>query len=616
MSFGPRRQYFIGRYDSLLGSKKESFGKYFCASAKKCLTMHKIADRTDKKHAPHKQMREHNRLRVLTLIASTLLLSALSAHSEEKRVVLIRACMPDAPFTLSEAQTDSILRRTALYFNSQLADEGFTITFELGPLVQMSGVYDAKKPAYAVREACIAADKAVDFRNYKELVAVLFSGESFWGQQHSLAEEGIELVLDRTKIDEYIAIGENTADAPFSTGVLCHEYAHHLGLQDMYDTDNDGSGGLSKGLWGSISLMDKGNGNDFWRSPVGLGALDFHLLGYGQCDTLTTGGWTLSPFNDSHHYLILPCDNAGEYFLFEARRPKAHDSLIGGEGLLVYHIDRSERKAGYSDYYKLTLNAIQRWERNEVNARPDRQCASILEATPDAKDVKEVFFPYNGAATLCSDGDPAFRDWSGNPMPLALRNITLNADGSVSFSAIKPLTEGKSAVFQDRALMNWEMDGSLVAETDSCILTLTCRGEAIRLKCMPDAQGHIHASVEGLTPGTTYTTRLKLHARNAAYSIKGSISTMRADQRNSTPFIFFTSAVRNKNGTFIKGSKCPLYVYNSSDAERVEWYFNGDEADTDENGFFTIDREGELRAALRYADGSSDMIVKEIIFEK
>lgn len=561
-------------------------------------------------------MREHNRLRVLTLIASTLLLSTLSAHSEEKRVVLIRAQMPDVPFTLSEAQTDSILRQTALYFNSQLADEEVTITFDLGPLVQLSGTYDAKKPALAVKEACVAADKTVDFRNYKELVAVMFSGESFWGQQHSLAEEGIELILDCTKIDEYIAIGENTAYAPFSTGVLCHEYAHHLGLQDMYDTDNDGSGGTSKGLWGSISLMDKGNENNLWRNPVGLGALDFHLLGYGQCDTLTTGDWTLSPFSDSHYYLILPCNNAGEYFILEARSPKAYDCHIGGEGLLVYHIDRSERKAGYSDYYNLTLNAIQRWERNEVNARPDRQCARILEATPDAQDVKEVFFPYNGAVTLCSDGDPAFRDWSGNPMPLALRNITLDADGSVSFSAIRPLSEGKNAVFQDMALMNWELDESLIAETDSCILTLSCRSETIRLKCMPDAQGHIHASVGDLTPGTTYTTRLKIHTRNAAYSAKGSINTMRADQRNSTPFIFFTSEVRNKNGTFIKGSKYPLYVYNSSAAERVEWYFNGDKAGTDENGFFTIDSEGELRAVLHYADGSSDMIVKEIVFEK
>lgn len=559
-------------------------------------------------------MRQHNRKRVLTLIASTLLLSAPLVHSEEKRVVLIRAQMPDTPFIISEAQTDSILHRAALYFNSQLTD--FNLTFELGPLVQMSGAYNAKNPAYAVKEACMAADKSVDFRRSRELVAVLFSGGSFWGQQHSLVEEGIELVLDRTKIDRYIAIGENTEDAPFSTGILCHEYAHHLGLQDMYDTDGDGSGGTSKGLWDSISLMDKGNRNDSWGNPIGLGALDFHLLGYGHCDTLVTGDWTLNPFNDSHRYLILPCDNPGEYFLFEARSPKGHDSLIGGEGLLIYHIDRSERKAGYSDYYKLTLNAIQRWERNEVNTRPDRQCARILEATPCAQEVKEVFFPYNGVNILCSDGEPAFRDWSGKPMPLALHNITLNADGSVSFSAIKPLTEGKNAVFQDRALLNWEMDDSIVDETDSCTLTLSSRNETLRLNCTPDSQGHIHASVENLTPGTTYTTCLKVHTPNAAYSINGSISTMRSDQRNSTPFIFFTSAVRNKNGTFIKGSRCPLYVYNSSNAEKVEWYFNGDEANTDENGFFAIDREGELRAVLHYSDGSSDVIVKEIVFKK
>lgn len=561
-------------------------------------------------------MGKHNKLRVLTLITSTLLLSAPLVHSEEKRVLLIRAQMPDTPFTLSETQVDSILRQTSLYFNSQLADEEPALTFELGPLVQLSGTYDAKSTTLAVREACMAADKTVNFRDYKELVAILFSGDSFWAQEHSLSEESIDLILDRTRINNYIAIGESTPGAPFSTGILCHEYAHHLGLQDLYDTDNDGSGGTSKGLWGCISLMDKGNGNNLWRNPTGLGALDFNLLGYGHCDTLSTGEWTLSPFSDSHHYLILPCDNAGEYFIFEARAPKGYDNQIGGEGLLVYHIDRSNQRAGYSDYYKLTLSALQRWERNEVNARPDRQCARILEATPNAQDVKEVFFPYNGASTLCSDGEPSFRDWSGNPMPIALRNITMNTDGSVSFSVIKPLTEGKNAVFQDRALMNWDMDNSIVAETDSCILTLSCRGESIRLKCMPDAQGHIHINAEGLNPGTVYSTCLKVYASDAAYSINGSISTMRSDQRNSTPFIFFTSAVRNKNGTFIKGSNCPLYVYNSSNAEEVEWFFNGEMVYTDENGFFTIDKEGELRAVLHYSDGSSDMIVKEIVFEK
>lgn len=577
--------------------------------------MHKIADQAAEGSALQR-MGKHNKLRVLTLIASTLLLSAPLVHSEEKRVVLICAQMPDTPFTHSEVQIDSILRQTSLYFNSQLADKEFALTFELGPLVQLSGAYDAKSPALAVKEACIAADKTVNFRDYKELVAVLFSGESFWAQQHSLSEEGIDLILDRTRINNYIVIGEGTSGAPFSTGVLCHEYAHYLGLQDLYDTDNEGSGGTSKGLWGSISLMDKGNENDLWRNPVGLGALDFNLLGYGHCDTLSAGDWTLNPFSDSHRYLILPCDNEGEYFLFEARSPKGYDSQIGGEGLLVYHIDRSSQRAGYSDYYKLTLSALQRWERNEVNARPDRQCARILEATPDAREVKEVFFPHNDAATLSSDGEPAFKDWSGKPMPLALRNIALNADGSVSFSAIKPLTEGRNAVFQDRALMNWEMDESLVAETDSCILTFSCRIETIRLKCMPDSQGHIHVSAEGLTPGTAYSTCLKVYTPDAAYSINGNIITMRSDQRNSTPFIFFTSAVRNKNGTFIEGSKCPLYVYNSSAAEEVEWYFNGEEAATDENGFFSIDKEGELRAVLHYSDGSSDVIVKEIVFEK
>ena len=84
------------------------------------------------------------------------------------------------------------------------------------------------------------------------------------------------------------------------------------------------------------------------------------------------------------------------------------------------------------------------------------------------------------------------------------------------------------------------------------------------------------------------------------------------DNRNTIPFIYFAGGVRNKDGTFEKGARFPLYVHNATEAEEIKWYFGDRPAVTDAEGYFTVSVSGTLRAEVTGADGSTDVIVKEL----
>ena len=549
-----------------------------------------------------------------------LLLSLTLMAREERRVLFLRAEMGGVQFTAGEEYLDSILNESARYFNGQL-DSNIIVSFDLGPVVSLTGTYTNETAHLGVMEACRLA-KTVNFPDYDcdgngsvDCIAVIFSGSPIWPQHHRLRSKNISLKIGQVAIDEYAALSEILYEKPLQIGPVCHEFGHALGFKDLYDTDDGGSGGLSECLWGSIALMDKGDHNDSTRTPAGLGAIDFDILGpgFGQRDTLRPGGFTLRPFDRGHEYLYYPTDNPGEYFLFECRAEEGWDSFIGGSGLLAYHIDRSNNRAGNSTYYSITLRAYERWEKNEVNARPGHQCADLLEACPEADTVAAVFFPYGGVRTLTSDGEPAFRAWDGTQARYALRDIRMNPDSSVSFSVIEPIVELRHTAFQSYAILTWQLDDSLLGEIDSCAVKVWSESEEPRVrKVLPGADGVLTVMPDSLRGNTVYSTLLTVYTPEAAYSRSGEFKTMVIDNRNTIPFIYFTGGVRNKDGSFIKGARFPLYVHNATDAEEIRWYFNDCPALTDSDGFFTITTDGTLRAEVTWADGTTDVIVKEL----
>ena len=67
------------------------------------------------------------------------------------------------------------------------------------------------------------------------------------------------------------------------------------------------------------------------------------------------------------------------------------------------------------------------------------------------------------------------------------------------------------------------------------------------------------------------------------------------------------------DGRFKVGSRIPLRAYNVTDAASVHWTFEGKGISIAEDGYFTITSNGVLKAHVTWDDGSTDVLMKEII---
>ena len=76
------------------------------------------------------------------------------------------------------------------------------------------------------------------------------------------------------------------------------------------------------------------------------------------------------------------------------------------------------------------------------------------------------------------------------------------------------------------------------------------------------------------------------------------------------------SVARNSDGTIPSGSRLPLRLTNSSDAELISWTFNGKPVTVDGDMYYKVRESGTLKAHIIWKDGSEEVIMKEIIIGK
>ncbi|MDR0511461.1 MAG: M6 family metalloprotease domain-containing protein [Rikenellaceae bacterium] len=252
-------------------------------------------------------------------------------------------------------------------------------------------------------------------------------------------------VVDGCTLDRYACASELTKyyDAyngevrMTSIGTVCHEFAHTLGLQDMYDTDYTDNG-YSLGL-DVLSLMSGGNYNYDGILPAGLTAFERWQAGWITEVNLATMAGTveLPPLNSStDKAYYLPTDKQGERYFFENRNPNYKwDSKLGGsncKGLIVYHYDRSD------NIVVSGKKASRMWADNEVNCYPLHECMSVLSAKSGGKNGYPTpesavglnpdifFFPNYNATSLGPNTDPQLVSWSWNSLGYKLTNIVRN----------------------------------------------------------------------------------------------------------------------------------------------------------------------------------------------
>ena len=201
-------------------------------------------------------------------------------------------------------------------------------------------------------------------------------------------------------------------------GTTCHEFAHSLGLPDTYDTDY-GENGYNEFTTNNFDLMAGGNYNDQSRRPPYLNALELNMLGWMDApEELVAGNYSLTPVRNYTGY-VTGTQTEGEYFILECRDNYKWDSGIGQYGLLVYHVDQSNRIVvdSYSASY-LWNNT------NAFNRYGGHPCFYLLSPAE-----KEHTYPGQSSTT-----DLILTDWEDSPTGVMLKDIAFDGSKS-SFTA-------------------------------------------------------------------------------------------------------------------------------------------------------------------------------------
>ena len=498
-----------------------------------------------------------------------------------------------------------------------------------------------KNPAQMVRDACEAADASIDFSLYDQNgdgeidnVFVFFAGEDeaegfsedcIWSHAWWVKDgAGIRCSLDGKILNSYACTSElslqsNGRDTDMTgIGTFCHEYSHTLGLPDLYDTDYDNAGGWAAGMWLSTSLMDGGNMNNVNNTPPYYNAIEREILGLAEPILLEKDGtYTLSPIQNNVVYR-LNTDTEGEYYLFECRSNKEWDKYIGGNGMLVYHIDKTDKY-------------LIRWdEKNTVNAFQSHQCADLIEADGRTDEITEdtyytafenisgVFFPYNSVNALTPTSDPGIRFWSGKIGEISITNIQ-KKDGNITFSVTgfskettPPVVMNiKTEAFMDAAIINFESDQEY--EGEATVRWGRTGQEMKETTLLPYTPGKYTLILEDLIPGNkTYSVSINFVIEGISGK-QTEVSFMTTKESTvDWPYIFVGKNKANKDGTFNKGTKIALRTYNTSEAEAINWTFNDSTISPTGNGYYIVQESGTLRAHIYWKDGGQDIIEKKI----
>lgn len=264
-----------------------------------------------------------------------------------------------------------------------------------GKDILLNGLRDDSAPEKALLEACALLDEEVDFSLYDkdqdgivDLCIFYFAGydqaaggstdaiwSHHWSIQDSADQADRDALFDEVKLGAYFCSSEldgNSGTRPNGIGICCHELAHTLGLPDFYDV-NEAENGYAGGLY-EFSLMCRGLYNNEGRTPPYMNALERSLLGWlTDIPEIPEGPVVLGPVQHRQAFRI-PTQTEGEYFLVESRNGTGWDSPMP-EGLLIYHVDQSERLVG-----ELPASALwQDWRKyNSINNFGSHPCFYII----------------------------------------------------------------------------------------------------------------------------------------------------------------------------------------------------------------------------------------------
>lgn len=569
-----------------------------------------------------------------------------------KRCLVLLAEFKDMKMSFARERFENLMNTGESSVKNYLNDQflgRYEFTFDVAPIVTLSQTHQYygknsngkdSRAAEAVAEACrLAAANGTDFSIYDtdndgkvDDILLFYAGKDesegggddcIWSHAWKLSAANINLALNGKVIDSYAATSElslrSSGKYQFKTiGTICHEYSHSLGLADMYDTDYGGSGGEADGLWKSTALMDKGNFNNDGRTPPYYNAIDRDMLGIGQCEELKEGHYVLEPINLNGRFLRMDTANEGEYYLIECRTNTGWDIYTRCKGLAIYHIDKSANLTGYSPVYEKDASAAERWTSNEVNCRPQHQCADMIESLDNANDISQIMWPYGKNNSFTPQSSPSFTLWDGSSSPLSITDI-LQIGDNVSFNVVKSESANpekaidiRRDIYQDTAIIQWKTD--VPGSTSPAFILIGEKGKSETGEMTVNAfePGKYAIRLEGLKPATTYTMKIHYEASGVKGEVVNVQFSTKKIYREGYPFIFLNTVKRNEDGSFPAGSMLPLVLLNANKFKAVEWYMDDRSIIADKNGYFKLTRSCKIKAVILYIDGSKEIIEKSM----
>lgn len=569
-----------------------------------------------------------------------------------KRCLVLLAEFKDVKMSFTQERFENLMNTGESSVKNYLNDQflgRYEFTFDVAPIVTLSQTHQYygknsngkdSRAAEAVAEACrLAAANGTDFSIYDtdndgkvDDILLFYAGKDesegggddcIWSHAWKLGAANIKLTLNGKVIDSYAATSElslrSSGKYQFKTiGTICHEYSHSLGLADMYDTDYGGSGGEADGLWKSTALMDKGNFNNDGRTPPYYNAIDRDMLGIGQCEELKEGHYVLEPINLNGRFLRMDTANEGEYYLIECRTNTGWDIYTRCKGLAIYHIDKSANLTGYSPVYERDASAAERWTSNEVNCRPQHQCADMIESLDKANDISQIMWPYGKNNSFTPQSSPSFTLWDGSGSPLSITDI-LQIGDNVSFNVVKSESANpekaidiRRDIYQDTAIIQWKTD--VPGSTSPAFILIGEKGKSETGEMTVNAfePGKYAIRLEGLKPATTYTMKIHYEASGVKGEVVNVQFSTKKIYREGYPFIFLNTVKRNEDGSFPAGSMLPLVLLNANKFKAVEWYMDDRSIIADKNGYFKLTRSCKIKAVILYIDGSKEIIEKSM----
>ncbi len=338
-----------------------------------------------------------------------------------------------------------------------------------------------------VVDACALLDDEIDFTEYDsdgdglvDLVFILYAGygenygassNTVWPHAWDLRSAGLTNIRhDGVQIGPYACSCElNGRSGTEITGIgtICHEFAHCLGLPDMYDT-NGSSGGDGRSF-GSYSMLDYGsyNGAKDGYSPCSFTAFERMYLGWLTPTELGDEYYenmTLGELNETNEaYVIYNPSNKNEYFVFENRQKTSWDTYLPGKGMMITHVY-------YNEYY---------WNLNLVNGYYGSEGAYLVPANNNYSaytSESTKLYPTSSNDSFTNESTPASQFRNNTYTDKPIRDIR-DSGGVIYFNyndltLSSPVALPATDITNDGFTANWEY----VDYAESYTLTVTDLG--------------------------------------------------------------------------------------------------------------------------------------------